>query len=190
MMRFSKADILKYLCGFAAACLIAPAFLHGQTQPRRTIGAQLQAYPAGVIPAVSISKSIGHRQFFTLLAGYNFTERRDFGKHDNEEGGGPGFGTAWRYYFRNRQGGWYLGARTDVWFLQIDWRDDVGNRSGTTDITVLQPTAQGGYRWLFGDNLTFAATAALGAEINIRTDGEAVGEGAILLIGLELGYRF
>ena len=77
-----------------------------------------------------------------------------------------------------------------MWFLQIDWRDDVGNRSGTTDITVLQPTAQGGYRWLFGDNLTFAATAALGAEINIRTDGEAVGEGAILLIGLELGYRF
>ena len=56
---------------------------------------------------------------------------------------------------------------------------------------MLQPTARAGYAWLLsGKRLRLDATAALGAEINIQTQGEDVGEGVILLGGIGLSYRF
>ena len=84
-----------------------------------------------------------------------------------------------------------IGARTDLWFLDIDWSDAGGTRVGMTEVTVLQPTARAGYAWLLsGDRLRLNATLALGAEINIQTRGEDVGEGVILLGGFGLSYRF
>ena len=54
------------------------------------------------------------------------------------------------------------------------------NIEGETDIWVLQPTVRAGYRLMS----TLDLSASLGAEINVSTDGEPVGEGAILLVGL------
>jgi hypothetical protein len=62
---------------------------------------------------------------------------------------------------------------------------------GATDVVVFQPTAQGGYTLLLGDSgFQVEGTVALGAEVNIRTKGEAVGQGAILLAGVGFAYRF
>jgi hypothetical protein len=157
----------------------------------KAIGIKVQAYPAGIAPAIHGSFPLSDADALHAFAGYNFTDRRDFGKHENEEGGGPGFGLAWRHYFGKDHNGWHIGVRTDLWFLDIDWQDDSVARNGKTEITVLQPTAQGGYTWIFSDGrIAVSATAAFGAEINIKTAGEEVGEGAILLLGVGLGYRF
>ncbi len=156
-----------------------------------SLGVKLQAYPAGLIPTVSYTKSVSPNNTLTFYAAYNATDRQDFGEHDNEEGGGAGFGASWRYYFGQRHNGFHLGARVDLWFLEIDWLDESPVRAGVTEITVLQPTAQVGYTKLFSnDRIAARAVVALGAEINIETKGEAVGEGAILLFGLGASYRF
>ena len=154
------------------------------------VGVTVQAYPAGVILAARASLPIRARSTLTAHAAYNLTDRRDFGEHDNEEGRGPGFGLAFRRYLGALYEGVHLGARADLWFLEIDWEDDAPRRSGTTDIVVLQPTAQAGYtRTVANGRLVLEATVARGFEINIDTQGEAVGEGAILLGGLAMAYR-
>ncbi len=154
------------------------------------VGVTLQAYPAGVILAVRASLPIRARSTLTAYAAYNLTDRRDFGEHDNEEGRGPGFGFAFRRYLGARYQGVHVGARADLWFLKIDWEDDTPRRSGTTDIVVLQPTAQVGYtRTVANGRLVLEATVALGVEINLDTQGEAVGEGAILLGAIGIAYR-
>ena len=154
------------------------------------VGVTVQAYPAGIILAAHASLPIRARSTLTAHAAHNFTDRRDFGEHDNEEGRGPGFGLAFRRYLGARYEGVHLSVRADLWFLEIDWQDDAPRRSGTTDIVVLQPTAQAGYtRTVANGRLVLEATVALGVEINIDTQGEAVGEGAILLGGLAMAYR-
>lgn len=166
---------------------------------RPSLGIALQAYPAGQIGVAHGTFGILDKQTISVHAGYNRTRRQDFGKHDDERGGGPGFGTTWRYYLQGQQEGLLFGARVDVWFLDIDWRwdgssagplDDRFSQDGTTEITVLQPTAQVGYGWFLADErLAVEATVSLGAEINIETNGDPVGEGAILLGGVSLSYR-
>jgi hypothetical protein len=57
-------------------------------------------------------------------------------------------------------------------------------------VLVLQPTVVGGYRWRLGDSSwNIELSAALGAEINVVSAGEDVGEGAIGLLGIGLAYR-
>jgi len=157
---------------------------------RPAIGVATQVYPAGVIAALEGRWRLADHHEGSAFAGVNLTDRQDFGEHDDESGEGSGPGLAWRYRFSPRGDTWDLGARVDLWWLEIDWEDD-GGREGTTDVVVLQPTAVGGYRWLLDaeDRWSLDATAALGAEINVDTDGEDVGEGAILLLGVHLGYR-
>lgn len=161
---------------------------------RPSVGLSLQAYPAGQIGVVYGTFTLQENHSLGVHAGYNRTRRQDFGKHDNEQGGGPGFGARWRYYPNARQAGLHVGARMDLWFLDIDWRwDDPTDKplpEGTTEITVLQPTTQLGYGWLIASNrLAVEATVSLGLEINVETQGEPVGEGAILLGGLSIAYR-
>ena len=179
----------RLLCGL---CLISNAAAEGYG-----LGGELQLYPAGVNVTARLSMSVANNQRLAFYAGYNESDRQDFGEHDNEKGGGAGVGAGLQHYFGPQQSGWYAGGRLDVWRLGIDWRDRRNGTDveGTTDITVLQPTARGGYSWLLGDSAqngqwAIEAGLALGAEINIKTNGEDVGEGAILLGGVAVEYRF
>ena len=147
-------------------------------------GAEAQAYPAGVIVAGHVQYALADEQALTFRVGYNFTERGDFGEHDDEDGGGPGFGVGYRYDFAAPgENGWLLGGRLDLFFLEIDHETDLPPASGTTDVVVLQPTIEGGYGWWLR-NGRVEVTLAGGAEINVDTDGEDVGEGAIGLLGV------
>ena len=162
-----------------------PAFSQGNLMP----GVEIQAYPAGIITSAQLSYIYSEKQLFTVNIGLNTTDRRDWGEHDNEEGSGSGFGLGWRHYFRSATRGFNVGVRTDVWFLSIDWIENVG-AVGTTDITVVQPTAQLGYSLpLKDERWIIQGSVSLGAEINVQTEGEPVGEGAILLAGVSVGYR-
>jgi hypothetical protein len=153
------------------------------------LGAEVQAYPAGVITAVHAQLPFSANDVVTLRLGYNATDRRDFGEHDDETGGGFGGGAGYRHYFGEEFTGWLGGARVDLWNMDIDWKEDDGSE-GSTDILVLMPTIEGGYGWRLGKRWRLDVTVALGAEVNVDTDGEDVGEGAILLAGVNFVYEF
>ncbi len=151
-------------------------------------GLSLQVYPAGLIGNIQYAYQLAPKQTVTIYGGLNITNRRDWGEQDDETGVGVGPGIAWRYYLHQAPKGLYGGIRTDLWFLNIDWKQDTGE-TGSSDITVLQPTAVLGYTHLAAGPWIIDMYVSLGAEINVRTRGEPVGEGAILLAGLSVGYR-
>lgn len=147
------------------------------------VGVELRAYPAGLIPTARIDARVSGRVDLNLSGGVNVTDRRGYGEHDDEKGHGLGAGAG--LTFRPAQGaaGWVWGARAEVWDLDIDWEDQ-GRLPGSTDVLVLQPTVRVGYRWPVGGSSAFEAGASLGMEINVRTRGEDVGQGPILLVGV------
>lgn len=181
------------VCFLGLVCLLPLLPATAQTSSAQTTTAQsaaglnLQAYPAGVIGQVRYTR-LFDRQSLGFHAGSNWTNRRDWGKHDNESGSGYGAGLIWRFYPRPTPTGLFAGIQADLWFMDIDWTRYAGT-TGTTEITVFQPTAQVGYTLPQGP-WRFEATLSLGAEINVQTSGEPVGEGAIFLAGLGAAYTF
>ena len=149
---------------------------------------EFQAYPTGLIPGVRIEKSLGVKSAAHVRLGYNWIRHRDLGKHDDEHGVGFGFTIGYKRYFRNNHDGFSLGLKNDIWWNTIDWTDEPSS-SGTTDITVLQPTLELAYSFIKGD-LVISPSLAFGFEWNVRTEGEPTGEGAILLVGIQIGKRF
>lgn len=154
-------------------------------------GLELQAYPAGVILGVRGEWKFEERVALNFRLGYNIARRGNYGKHDNEEGGGPGFGLEYRRYLERWLPGLFIGLRTDLWLINIDWRNDNPLETGSTEISVLQPTLEAGYNLLKPRTaLQIVPTISFGYEINVKTTGEEVGEGAILLGGVNIGYTF
>lgn len=149
------------------------------------VGVEVAGYPAGVQVTGQVEVGVASRWALIASGGGNFTDRGDSGEHADESGEGPGGGLALRFHPRGASRGWFLGARLDVWRLTIDWRDP-GPRTGTTRVTVYQPTGVLGYRFALGRALRLDASAALGAEINGSRSGEDVGDGAILLVGVAI----
>lgn len=180
-----------------AAALAALLIL--QTQPGLSVaqpgfssaGAEVQAYPAGVILGVRTEWQADEHNALNLRLGYNIARRGDYGKHDNEEGGGPGFSIGYRRYLHGWLPGLFAGIRSDLWRMDIDWRDDLpAEITGTTEITVVQPTVEAGYDLLKPNSAwRVVPTISFGYEINVDTEGEPVGEGAILLGGVNIGLR-
>jgi hypothetical protein len=173
--------------------LLAPAAaapLLAQSGRSGRLGIEAQGYPAGLIAAARFDLPVGRRGSIGVTAGYNLTDRGDFGEHDDEQGGGFGVGLLTSQRLGNGASGFYLGWRVDLWWLEIDWEDRTPTRAGTTKITVLQPTGRAGYVWSLADErVRLEAGLGLGAEVNIRTRGEAVGDGAILLGGVAVLLR-
>ena len=176
------------LCFLSLIIVIASV---GQTE----IGPRIEAYPAGVISNLQVSIFSGEKSAWNIKAGYNLTDRKDFGEFDNEEGGGLGFGGDYRYYFKSGNKGFYAEAGVELWFMKIDWlsrSDDIAipDITGQTDITVLQPTIGVGYQ-LRSQNNNWAATLGLtvGREVNIKTKGESVGQGGITIGTISITRR-
>ena len=148
--------------------------------------AELRAYPAGGIASIGALFPYDRQTELGIAVAYNRAERGDAGEHDHESGDGFGIGIEARRFHSASASGWFYGVRAELFQLDIDWRDDTGAR-GHSDITVLQPTARLGYRFaLPGSGLKLELAGGLGAEINLATEGEKVGEGAIGLIGIAL----
>lgn len=170
------------LLGVALAAVV-PVLLPGAVAAQAGGGVELRAYPAGIIGTVRAQWRVAERVEVEAGAGYNATDRRAWGEHGNEEGGGPGVGVGVNVTPSGGAAGWIWGVRAELWALDIDWSESDG-RTGSTDVRVVQPTGLVGYRWPWpttGGHID--ATAALGFEINTRTRGEAVGDGPILLLG-------
>ena len=181
------------LRGWRTAVLVAGAAVAFVATPAAAadFGAEFRLYPSGQILTGKVDFPLDGGLWLSGSAGYDFADRGDHGEHRDERGGGGGVGATLDWYFdkaRGRQRGWFVGLRSELYFLDIDWRDP--GRSGRSDVTVFQPTARGGYGWEFDSgHYGLQLAADLGAEINLRTRGEKVGEGAILLGGVAFTFR-
>ena len=154
---------------------------------------EFQLYPTGMLPGLRVEKGIRGSHALSLRVGYNVVRHGSAGEHDSERGGGPGFSLGYKHYFSDGFRGWFAGVKNDFWFNTIDWQDDPSLPDylfGPTTIPVVQPTAEVGFLFKFGQNWIFAPTLAFGFEINVKTKGEPTGEGAIFLAGLQFGKRF
>ena len=154
------------------------------------IGVEVQAYPAGVIAGLHAEYPLNERDELTARLGWNETDRGDWGKHDDEHGGGPGGGLGWRRFLGPQFTGWLFGGRVDVWALRIDWSNSSpASMQGESDVLVVQPTLEAGYRWRLGDSRwRLDLTGSFGYEINVAVNGEDVGEGPIGLVGVTFTY--
>ncbi len=181
---------MKQLLPFFLLLIGIPAY--AQT----SLGIETQAYPAGVVPGLRFDLGISETLNLTSRIGYNFTDRRDWGEHDNEEGGGPGFSLGLeRTGFLTEK--LSVHARADLWFIDIDWEqsglltcDPVACPdaivSGSTQIIVLQPTFGISHRYNISEQFFIKPSLSFGWEINVKTDGREVGQGPILLAGFQL----
>lgn len=181
-------DLLKPgLAASVIAALVAP-LTPLQAQPRFQPAGEVRGYPSGAIVSAALGASLGDKAYGAVHAAYNFVDRGSNGEFQHEDGGGFGIGATIDQYFQPGQNGWFVGARTELMFLNINYRDP-GVR-GSSDITVFQPTARAGYGWTFaGGQYGLSAALSFGAEINVDTDGADVGEGAIVLGGLALTFK-
>lgn len=181
---------------FILVLFFIPASLFAQS----SFSIETDAYPAGIIPGIRFDYDLGTNSYLTSRIGYNFTDRKDYGENDNEEGGGLGFGLGYlRSNFLTEN--LAVHVRTDLWFMDIDWQQKGliicdpfscpnAVATGTTEITVLQPTIGIEYHLPLASKLFLSPSLSFGYEINIRTEGREVGEGAILFGGISFGYLF
>lgn len=160
------------------------------------VGIELQAYPAGFIPGLKFTRFFSPKDAVTIRIGYQFINHQDFGVQDNETGNGFGGTLGYRRYFSTKSKRLFAGVRCDLWQNKIDWIDYDGAgpgilAAGTSNVTVLQPTAEIGYEFqLASERIYFAPAIGFGYEVNIKTEGAATGQGAIFLLGFTIGYRF
>lgn len=162
-------------------------------QSTTDVSFEFQAYPTGLIPGFRIEKSLSAKSTLHLRLAYQFIDHRDLGVHQNEEGSGFGFTLGFNKFLKHYYEKWHFGIRNDIWFNTIDWESSIGTAPvpfGTTDIIVVQPTAQIGYLFDFNKSWFITPTVSFGYEVNVRTEGEPTGEGAILLIGINVGKRW
>jgi hypothetical protein len=154
---------------------------------------EFQVYPTGLIPGCKIEKGFAAKNAVHLRLGYQIIDHRDLGVQDDETGTGYGFTLGYKRYIKDGFKAWYLGIRNDIWFNQIDWKSNSASpdkNMGTTDIIVVQPTAELGYLWKLSEDWIISPSFAFGWEVNIQTEGEETGQGSILLFGLSIGRRF
>ena len=157
-----------------------------QAYSQVSLGIEFQAYPTGIMPGARAELALGERNELHLRVGANLFDHRDLGVQQEEIGGGGGFTLGYRRYFSDGQEGFFLGARNDIWFNTNNWKNDAGD-TGTTKIVVVQPTAEAGYRFGLGESSwTLAPAVGFGFEVNVVSNGEDVGQGAILLLGVSL----
>lgn len=151
------------------------------------IGAEFQWYPAGTITGLHIAVNAKLHHSVQLRLGYNKANRKDWGENDNEKGSGWGGGAGYRYHFKPFPHKFFLGARVDFWSMKIDWKE--GTQTGTTKTTTLQPLFEVGYTFFVNDQAFLTPSISNGAEINIKTNGQKVGQGFVTLIGVSAGVR-
>jgi hypothetical protein len=141
-------------------------------------GLEFQVYPAGMQATGIWFEPVGTHRELIGYAGYNLARRWDWGLHSDERGGGPGLGLGYREYLHGLHG-LNLSLRCEVWFLDIAWRNST-SETGLSEVTVLQPAIELAWRGLSGTNGAPELGLSLGREINVATNGEAVGQGPIL----------
>ena len=172
----------------AASCVSEPLDLAHMPVTIPRMGTELRVYPTGAIFTGQHLYPAGENDAWLLEVGLNVTDRDDDGEHEEEDGYGIGIGAGWRRYASEGRLGFFWGGRANLWDMEIDWDDPA--RRGTSTVLVFQPTVEVGHAWSLGGAWILEAGLSAGAEVNLDTDGEDVGEGGIVLGGIGLSAGF
>lgn len=151
------------------------------------MGAEFQWYPSGTIAGLHVAFNSKIHHSVMVKFAYNKADRKDNGEKDNEKGSGWGGGIGYRYYFKPHPYKFFIGAKTDIWRMKIDWVE--GAQTGETRTWALQPTFEIGYTFIINDQAFITPSISNGAQINMKTEGDKVGQGFITLIGISAGFR-
>jgi len=177
---------------FLGIYLLLSGFLYSQEYIEfgyRTtdIGGSYEWYPSGSVFGLhaAFNSRLHHSVHFKL--GYNVSNRKDGGENDNEKGNGWGGTLGYRYYFKPFPHKFFIGARSDLWRMSIDW--EKGGQAGTSKTWTLVPAFEIGYTFFINDQAFLTPSMSTGTEINLKTDGQKVGQGFITLIGISAGVR-
>ncbi|MFT4568210.1 MAG: hypothetical protein ACI9FN_003179 [Saprospiraceae bacterium] len=149
----------------------------------------MQVYPTGLLPGIRIEKKLTPTSSTNIRFALQFIDHRDLGVHDNEEGNGYGFSLGYRKFFNETNRGFSLLLRADYWKNTIDWADLNPQISGTSKTTVLQPTALLEYNIRNKSSIIITPSLGFGYEWNIKTIGAPTGKGAILVLGVFIGFQ-
>jgi hypothetical protein len=152
------------------------------------VGAGFKAPSHSAIFGLHLAANARIHSGFHALIGYNKIFSNDAGKHEAEEGGGPGISLGYRYYFKVRPYGFFIGAGTDLWHLKINWRQIA--ITGTTKTWALVPQAEMGYMILINDMFFISPSIGFGTQSNLGTQGEPVGDGFRFIPGISAGFKF
>ncbi len=154
------------------------------------IGGEFQWHsPGGYSGMLHVAFNGAIHSGFQVRAGYMIADRKDWGDlHNIEKGGGPGAGLGYRYYFPYRPHQFFLGIRSDIWRLKIDWEDAL--LKGTTKTWTIQPAAEAGYMILINDMAFITPAVSAGYFSNLSADGAAIGEGFVFSAGISIGIKF
>ena len=177
---------------FLAAALMIFIFKFSNSQVEvgfntTDIGAEFQWYPSGTITGLHLAFNSKLHNSFVIRGGYNKIDRKDNGEKQNEKGSAWGGSLGYRYYFKPYPYKLFLGVRTDLWRMNIDWTE--GPNYGLTKTWTIQPTFEIGYTFIINDQAFITPVISNGAEINIKTEGDKVGQGFITMIGISAGFR-
>jgi hypothetical protein len=151
------------------------------------VGAQFQYYPSGTISSLHFAFNARMNHSILVQIGYNKVNRKDDGEKDNEKGGGWGGGIGYRYYFNPFPHKFFIGVKADIYRMNIDWVQ--GIQVGETKTWTIQPTLELGYTIIINDQGFITPFIASGAQINMKTDGDKVGQGFLPLFGISAGFR-
>ena len=151
------------------------------------IGAQFQWYPSGTISGLHLAFNSRIHHSVLVQLSYNKTNRKDNGEKENEKGSGWGGAIGYRYYFKPFPHKFFIGAKTDIYRMKIDWVQ--GIQTGESRTWTLQPTFEIGYTFIINDQAFITPSVSNGVEINLKTEGDKVGQGFITLIGISAGFR-
>ena len=154
-------------------------------------GIELQGYPTGFISTLVLYKEFNNKNFVHARIGYNLIRHGDAGVHQDERGDGWGGSLGFDRSLKVRNTNVLLGARCDIWYNILDWKNNIGQPTqftGTTKVTVVQPTVRLSYPIKIGVNYIVPALA-FGSEVNVKTRGDEVGQGIILLLGVSYIIR-
>lgn len=164
-------------------------FSTAKAQKVESYGLETQVYPAGLMFMAKMAFPLKEHNALNVRVGYNMARRKDFGKHDNEKGGGLGLNAGFKHYLKPTNNGFYYELKTSFWFMNIDWADNDPYKTGSTFITVFQPTAMVGYDFPLSTKTFLGFYAGFGYEINVISSGEDVGQGGISLVGFSISRK-
>jgi hypothetical protein len=152
------------------------------------IGAEYTHYSGGNIFNLHSGFNSRLHHSFLVRIGYNAVNEKYSDSYTNEKGGGITAGIGYRYYTSYKPHGFFIGAAADFWKMKIDWF--AGNSGGSFKYSMIVPSAELGYMFLFNDMFFVTPSFKAGTAVKAGKAGAAVKEGFISFFGISTGVKF
>jgi hypothetical protein len=166
------------------------SFAQSSSSKSEIVGAGIQIFSSGFIPGFTWEHELNNKSTLRAFGGAIVAnDRKSLSKHDKEWGAGLLFGIGYRRYFSSPGEGLYLGADLYASLMRVKWRMNQPFFENYSDVTLLQPMAELGYRMDMGKAWSLDLSVAAGGQFNAGTKGADVGQGFIYSGGLRLNYH-